>query len=58
MSDYGVLELIELVRTQCADVLAIQEHGGTRNAFATNISISTGYRLFMNDTHSSGIGGI
>ena len=58
MLDYGVLELIELVRKKCIDVLAIQEHGRTKTALVTDINIPTGYRLFMNDTHSTGIGGI
>ena len=56
-SDYRVLELIELVRKKCIDVLAIQEHRRTKTALVTDIDIPTGYRLFMNDTHSHGIGG-
>ena len=55
--DYGVLELIELVRKKCIDVLAIQEHR-TKNALATDMSIHIDYRLSMNDTHSPGVGGI
>ena len=57
-SHYRVLELIELVRKKCIDVLAIQEHRRTKTALVTDINIPTGYRLFMNDTHSPGIGGI
>ena len=50
-SDHGVLELIELVRKKCIDVLAILEHRRTKTALVTDINIPTGYRLFMNDTH-------
>ena len=57
-SDNRVLELIELVRKKCIDVLTIQEHRRTKTALRTNINIPTGYRLFMNDTHSPGVGGI
>ena len=57
-SDYRVLELIELGRKKCIDVLAIQEHRRTKVALVTDINIPTGYRLFMNDTHSPGVGGI
>ena len=57
-SDYRVLDLIELVWKKCIDVLAIQEHRRTKNALVTDINIPTGYRLFMNDTHSPGVGGI
>ena len=60
-SDHRVLELIELVQKKCIDVLAIQEQKQTRRtktALVTDINIPTGYRLFMNDTHSPGIGGI
>ena len=51
-SDYRVLELIEPIRKKCIDVLAIQEHRRTKTALATDINIPTGYRLFMNDTHT------
>ena len=57
-SDYRVLELIELVRKKCIDVLAIQEHRITKTALVADINIPTGYCLFMNDTHSPGEGGI
>ena len=57
-SDHRVLELIELVRKKCIDVLAIQEHRRTKTALLTDINIPTGYDLFMNDTHSPGVGGI
>ena len=57
-SDYRVLELIEIVLKKCTDVLAIQEHRRRNNAHATDINIPTGYCLFMNDTHSAGVGGI
>ena len=57
-SDYRVREFIELVRKKCIDVLAIQEHRRTKTALVTNINILTGYRLFMNDTHSPGVGGM
>ena len=57
-SDYRVLELIELVRKKCIDVLAIQEHRRTKTALVTDMNIPTGYRLIMNDTHSLGVGGI
>ena len=57
-SEYGVLQLIELVQKKCIDVLAIQEHRRTINALATDINIPTGYRFFMNVTHSTGVGGI
>ena len=59
-SDHRVLELIELVRKKCIDVLAIQEHRRTKTALVscTDINIPIGYCLFMNDTHSPGIGGI
>ena len=50
--------MIELVRKRCIDVLAIQEHRRTNTALVTDINIPTGYRLFMNDTHSTGVGGI
>ena len=50
--------MIELVRKKCIDVLAIQEHGRRKTAVVTDINIPTGYRLFMNDTHSPGVGGI
>ena len=57
-SDYRVLELIELVRKKCIDVLAIHEHRRTKTALVTDINIPTGYHLSMNDTHSPGVGGI
>ena len=57
-SDHRVLELIELVRIKCIDVLAIQEHRRTKTALVTDINIPTGYRLLMDDTHSPGVGGI
>ena len=57
-SDYRVLELIELVRRKYIDVLAIQEHRRTKTALVTATNIPTGYRLFMNDTHLPGVGGI
>ena len=57
-SDYRVLELIEFVLKKCIDVLAIQEHRRTKTAQVTDIIIPNGYRLFMNDTHSPGVGGI
>ena len=41
-SDYRVLELIELVRKKCIDVLAIQEHRRTKTAQVTDINIPTG----------------
>ena len=50
--------MIELVRNKCIDVLAILEHRRTKTALVTDINIPTGYRLFMNDTHSPGVGGI
>ena len=56
-SDYRVLELNELFRNKCIDVLAIQEHR-TKTALVADMDIPTGYRLFMNDTHSPGVGGI
>ena len=49
-SDYGVLELIELVRKKCIDVLAIHEHRRKKTALVTDINTPIGYRLFMNDT--------
>ena len=45
-SDYRVLELILLVRKQCDDVLAIQEHRRSKHTLATDINIPTGYCLF------------
>ena len=57
-SYYGVLELSELVRKKCIDVLANQEHSREKTALVTDLNIHTGYRLFMNDTHSPGVGGI
>ena len=57
-SDYRVLELIELVRKKRIGVLAIHEHTRTKTALVTDMDIPTGYRLFMNDTHSPGVGGI
>ena len=57
-SDYGIPEFIELVLKKCIDVLAIQEHRRTKTALVTDINIPTGYRLFMNDTHSPGVTGI
>ena len=57
-SDYRVLELIELVRKKCIDDLAIQEHRRKKIALVTDIEIPTRYRLFMNDAHSPGVGGI
>ena len=57
-SDHRVLELIELVRKKCIDVIAIQEHRRKKTALVTDINIPTGYRLFMNDAHSPGVGGI
>ena len=57
-SDHRVLELIELVRKKVYYVLAIQEHRRTKTALVTDISIPTGYRHFMNDTHSPGVGAI
>ena len=50
--------MIELARKKCIDVLAIKEHRRTKTALETDINIPTGYRLFMNDTHSPGVGGI
>ena len=50
--------MIELVRKKCIDLLAIQEHRRTKMALVTDINIPTGYRLFMNDTHSPGVCGI
>ena len=55
---YPVLELIELVLIKCIDVLAIQEHRRPKTVLVTDINIPTGYRLFMNGTHSPGVGGI
>ena len=57
-SDYGVLELIELIRKKCVGVLAIQKHRRTKNTLATDVSIPTGYHIFMNDTHLPGVSGI
>ena len=57
-SDYRVLELIELVRKTCIDVLAIQEHRRSKDALATFLQIPAGYRLFMNEIHLPGVGGI
>ena len=42
-SDYRVLELIELVRKKCIDVLAIQEHRRTKTALVADMDIPTGY---------------
>ena len=43
---------------KCIDILVNQEHRRTKTALVTDINIPTGYRLFMNDTHLPGIGGI
>ena len=56
-SDYGVLELIELARKKCIDVLAIQEHRRTKTAIVADMNIPTRYRIFIR-LHSPGVGGI
>ena len=43
--------MIELVRKQYDDVIVIQEHR-RKKTLATDINNPTGYRLFMNDTHT------